>query len=285
MFAYYHAGKRGITLDTRAPESLPALEELGTRCRRRRDVAVATSPACRIRRRHPRGVVGTPTTRWSVRDHAVRPHRSVPASARHALRRVRDSGSMHTDRARPKVHRSRSRPAAFGRSGRARRRVHPRRLAEPRRGRRPDDRHLGERSGRQRKDFVFDRYEMMGMTQDRSLVIGYPPTGTWQCQRRAVRRRRAPTAALDSVPADARRSSRALGSVARTTCSYGGRSSTVSPRRSASSSRTATGSELVELGQAAGLPCSILNTPAEFVEDEQLAARDYFVTLPGGGRS
>ena len=35
------------------------------------------------------------------------------------------------------------------------------------------------------------------------------------------------------------------------------------------------------LGQAAGLPCSILNTPAEFVEDEQLAARDYFVTLPG----
>ena len=39
--------------------------------------------------------------------------------------------------------------------------------------------------------------------------------------------------------------------------------------------------ELVERGQALGLPCSILNTPAEFVDDEQLAARDYFVTLRG----
>ena len=32
------------------------------------------------------------------------------------------------------------------------------------------------------KDFVFDRYEMMGMTLDRSSSIGYPPTGTWQCR-------------------------------------------------------------------------------------------------------
>src|SRR5205814_935570 len=38
--------------------------------------------------------------------------------------------------------------------------------------------------------------------------------------------------------------------------------------------------ELVPKGQEVGLPCSVLNTPAEFVADEQLAARDYFVTLP-----
>jgi crotonobetainyl-CoA:carnitine CoA-transferase CaiB-like acyl-CoA transferase len=37
--------------------------------------------------------------------------------------------------------------------------------------------------------------------------------------------------------------------------------------------------ELLERGQEAGLPCSLLNTPAEFVADEQLAARDYFVTV------
>ena len=32
-------------------------------------------------------------------------------------------------------------------------------------------------------------------------------------------------------------------------------------------------------GQAFGLPCSVLNTPAEFVADEQLVARDFFVTV------
>ena len=49
VFAYYHAGKRGITLDTRLPESLPALAALGQRRRRRRDVAVAPSSARRLR--------------------------------------------------------------------------------------------------------------------------------------------------------------------------------------------------------------------------------------------
>jgi crotonobetainyl-CoA:carnitine CoA-transferase CaiB-like acyl-CoA transferase len=37
--------------------------------------------------------------------------------------------------------------------------------------------------------------------------------------------------------------------------------------------------DLLERGQAAGLPCAVMHTPAEFVADEQLDARDYFVTL------
>ncbi len=36
---------------------------------------------------------------------------------------------------------------------------------------------------------------------------------------------------------------------------------------------------LVERGQAAGLPCATSNTPAQFVEDPQLAAREFFVTV------
>jgi crotonobetainyl-CoA:carnitine CoA-transferase CaiB-like acyl-CoA transferase len=56
---------------------------------------------------------------------------------------------------------------------------------------------------------------------------------------------------------------------------FDGLSETIS-RLLAERSRT----ELVPKGQEAGLPCSVLNTPAEFVVDEQLVARDYFVTLP-----
>jgi crotonobetainyl-CoA:carnitine CoA-transferase CaiB-like acyl-CoA transferase len=37
--------------------------------------------------------------------------------------------------------------------------------------------------------------------------------------------------------------------------------------------------DLVERGQSAGLPCSLLNTPAEFVRDPQPRARAHFVTV------
>jgi crotonobetainyl-CoA:carnitine CoA-transferase CaiB-like acyl-CoA transferase len=36
---------------------------------------------------------------------------------------------------------------------------------------------------------------------------------------------------------------------------------------------------MLQRGQAAGLPCAVMHTPAEFVADEQLDARNYFVTL------
>src|SRR4029079_2894741 len=43
--------------------------------------------------------------------------------------------------------------------------------------------------------------------------------------------------------------------------------------------------ELFDRGQRIGLPVGLLNTPAQFVADEQLAARNVFVNLgrPGTG--
>src|SRR5258706_82137 len=32
------------------------------------------------------------------------------------------------------------------------------------------------------RDFAFDRYQMTGMSLDRTATIGSPPTGTWQCK-------------------------------------------------------------------------------------------------------
>ena len=151
--------------------------------------------------------------RGGVRDHAVRPHRSVPASARHALRRVRDQRVDAPDRhARgPTAHDPRT--AALRRSRRARGGVHPRRPPEPRRGRRTDDRHLGERS-RRRQGLRLRPLRDDGHDARSQLVDRLPAHRHLAVPGRAVRRRRAPDPALDRVPPHARRSSRALGSVA-----------------------------------------------------------------------
>ena len=43
--------------------------------------------------------------------------------------------------------------------------------------------------------------------------------------------------------------------------------------------------EFVVAGQAAGLPCALTQTPAQFVQDPQPAARDFFIesSRPGTG--
>ena len=130
------------------------------------------------------------------------------------------------------------------------------------------------------RDFAFDRYDVMGMAQDRTASIGYPPTGTWQCKDGpfdvAAHQTRHWTAFLRMLDDPPELSDPSLEDVLVRREIFDGLAETIS-KLLAGRSRN----ELVERGQAVGLPCSILNTPAEFVDDEQLVARDYFVTLRG----
>ena len=271
VFAYYHADKRGITLDTRHAESLPELEALGKTA----DVVVM-SPS---RRRPLAGFdEDTLAVSWAPDDAVVcaitpvRAHGTVPASARHALRgRTRragrctrsvprrstghDPGQQHWDEA-----------------SRARRGVHPRRVAELRRSRRPDDRHLGARSGRRRATSRSTGTTSWAWRMDRTSVIGYPPTGTWQCKdgpfdvaAHQTRHWNAFLRMLDdpaelSDPSLERRP-RPPGDLRR------------SRRDDQQAPRGPQPERARRAGPGGGLPCSILNTPGEFVEDEQLAAR------------
>ncbi len=238
MFTYYHADKRSITLDTRRAESLPALEELGNTA----DVIVISPsrrrPLAGFDEATPRGVVGT-RERGGLCDHALRPHRSVPASPRHTLRRVRDQRVDAQGRARGRSTGHHPGTAALGRSECARRRVHPGRIAEPRRSRRPNDRHLGARSGSDarlrfrpvRRD-GHDAGSHRGRSAIHQLVRGSARTvrSTSPRIKRATGLR---SCGCSTIPP----SSRILRSK---TSSYAGRSSTVWPRRSPSCWRTAT---------------------------------------------
>jgi crotonobetainyl-CoA:carnitine CoA-transferase CaiB-like acyl-CoA transferase len=129
------------------------------------------------------------------------------------------------------------------------------------------------------RDFAFDRYDVMGMAQDRTVLIGYPPTGTWQCKDGpfdvAAHQTRHWDAFLRMLDSPPELSAPSLQDVLVRREIFDGLAETISGLL-AERSRT----ELVRKGQEAGLPCSVLNTPAEFVVDEQLAARGYFVTLP-----
>jgi crotonobetainyl-CoA:carnitine CoA-transferase CaiB-like acyl-CoA transferase len=277
VFAYYHAGKRGITLDTRRDASAPLLERLGHDA----DVVVI-SPS----RRRP--LAGFDEARlgvsWAPEDAvicSVTPygltgpyrHRRATHFIGHAtsggMHRVGPPegppvtipGQQHWDEA--SAHAALSVLAAL--------------QNRPRVGGQTID--IAAHEVAVTRDFAFDRYQMTGMALDRTATIGYPPTGTWQCKdgpfdvaAHQTRHWDAFVRMLDSPP---ELSAPALRDVLVRREVFDGLSETISGLL-AERSRT----ELVPKGQAVGLPCSVLNTPAEFVVDEQLAARDYFVTLP-----
>ncbi len=278
VFAYYHADKRGITLDTRRAESLPVLEELGSTA----DVIVM-SPS---RRRPLAGFdEDTLVVSWAPDDAVVCAITPFGLTGPYRHRRATHfvayatSGSMH------KVGPPEGPPLAI-----------------------PGQQHWDEASAHAAvcvlaalqnrdavggqtidisahevaaaRDFAFDRYDVMGMAQDRAATIGYPPTGTWQCKDGpfdvAAHQTRHWGAFLRMLDDPPELSDPSLEDVLVRREIFDGLAETISELL-ASRSR----GELVERGQAVGLPCSILNTPAEFVDDEQLAARNYFVTLRG----
>ena len=134
------------------------------------------------------------------------------------------------------------------------------------------------------KDFVFDRYEMMGMTLDRSSSIGYPPTGTWQCRDGpfdvAAHQTRHWTAFLRMLDDPPELSDPSLNDVLVRREIYDGLAETISGLLADRNRK-----ELVVLGQAAGLPCSILNTPGRVRRGRAARGARLLRDLAGRGRS
>lgn len=276
VFAYYHSGKRGITLDTRHDASAPLLAELAKTA----DVVVI-SPS----RRGP--LAGFDEDRlalsWTADDTivcSITPYGLTgPYRHRRATHFVAfaSSGGMH------KIGPPEGPPVTM-----------------------PGQQHWDDASAHAAlcvlavlqnrgnvggqtidisahevavtRDFAFDRYHVVGMAQDRVTGIGYPPTGTWQCKDGpfdvAAHQTRHWDAFLRMLDSPPELSAPSLQDVLVRREIFDGLAETISAIL-AERSR----SELVVRGQQAGLPCSVLNTPAEFVEDEQLEARGYFVTL------
>jgi crotonobetainyl-CoA:carnitine CoA-transferase CaiB-like acyl-CoA transferase len=278
VFAYYHAGKRGVTLDTRRDESVQLLEEVA----RTTDVVVM-SPSRRqplagfdedglavswapddavICSVTPYGLTGPYRHRRATHFvgyatsggmHKIGPPEGPPVTI---------PGQQHWDEA--SAHAALAVLAALQNRARV--------------GGQTID--ISAHEVAATRDFAFDRYQMVGITQDRAGVIGYPPTGTWECRdgpfdvaAHQTRHWDAFLLMLDSPP---ELSAPALRDVLVRREIFDGLSETI---RDLLADRSRT--ELVRKGQAVGLPCSVLNTPAEFVADEQLAAREYFVTLRG----
>lgn len=132
-------------------------------------------------------------------------------------------------------------------------------------------------------DFV-QRYSVAQVILSRDAAASYPPTGTWECADGRIEfqvhteRHWAgfvdmlgnPDELMDPALAQrlvrARETDRLTAYVADALC-------------------TRSRYQLVEMGQARGVPCGLLNTPAQFVDDEQAVARGLFPIhdVPGLG--
>lgn len=284
VFAYYHAAKRGITLDTRRNESLPLLRELGASA----DVIVM-SPS----RRRPLAGFANDTDgdgdgadlalSWADDDAIVCSITPYGLTGPYRHRRATHfvafatSGGMHI------IGPAEGPPVAIpGRQHWDDAGAHATLcvLAALQNratvGGQTID--ISAHEVAATRDFVFDRYDVVGMAQNRATGIGYPPTGTWQCKDGpfdvAAHQTRHWDAFLQMLDNPAELSDPSLADVLVRRAIFDGLAETIAGLL-AERSRY----DLVVRGQAVGLPCSVLNTPAEFVADEQLAARDYFDTV------
>ncbi|HXY91210.1 MAG TPA: CoA transferase [Acidimicrobiia bacterium] len=276
VFAYYHADKRGVTLDTRRAESLAVLDALGATA----DVVVI-SPS----RRHPLAGFDDESLALAwARDDAIvcsiTPYGLTgPYRHRRATHFVAYAGSGQMHRAGPpegppivipgQQHWDEaSAHAAVAVLAALRNRATV--------GGQTID--LSAQEIAVTRDFAFDRYDIEGMSLDRSGVVGFPPTGTWQCRDGpfdvSAHQTRHWDAFLEMLEHPYELSDPSLADVLVRREIFDGLQATINELL-ADRSRM----DLLERGQRAGLPCALLNTPAQFVADEQLAARDYFVTL------
>jgi crotonobetainyl-CoA:carnitine CoA-transferase CaiB-like acyl-CoA transferase len=133
-------------------------------------------------------------------------------------------------------------------------------------------------------DFYFERYEFAGAWPTvRSVPVGIPPTGTWQCAdgvlEISAHQHHHWAAFLHMLDDPEELSEPALQDMAMRRELADGLVDVVAelmaPHRR---------HDLLEKGQSMGLPVALVNTPAEFVADAQLQARRSFTTvaLDGG---
>jgi crotonobetainyl-CoA:carnitine CoA-transferase CaiB-like acyl-CoA transferase len=128
------------------------------------------------------------------------------------------------------------------------------------------------------RDDIVDRYSVGMFTWGRTIAVGIPPSGTWQCRDGyldiAAHQEHHWEAFLTMLDHPPELAEPALADMVVRRDLHDGVSEVIAAVLAPRSRE-----ELLARGQAAGLPCGLLNTPAEFVCDEQPRARGSFVAL------
>jgi CoA:oxalate CoA-transferase len=277
LFAAYHANKRGITLDVRRPEAAILLAGLG----REVDVVVVAptlrspiigldvdtgslewaSPSTVVCAITPFGLTGpwrdlraTPFTSFAMSGgmHRVGPLDGPPVAIPAQV--SWDEAGIHAAAAVMAALEARSR---WG-------------------GQTID---LSAHEVAAGKDFLVERYDREAMTAwGRSRVVGYPPTGTWECVdgpfEVACHQLHHWDAFLAMLDHPDELSEPSLRDPLIRRAVFDGLEKVIA-KLMATRSR----GELFAKGQTAGLPCCPQYRPAEFVEDVQPRARDIFVPV------
>lgn len=131
----------------------------------------------------------------------------------------------------------------------------------------------------QYQDVLWEAYHFQGLRPGgRTIPIGVPPTGVWECRDGlfdvAAHQVQHWEAFLEMLDYPEELAEPALADMAIRQQIFDGVSEIVASLL-ASRSRY----QLFDRGQRVGLPVGLLNTPAQFIADEQLSAREFFVDL------
>ena len=134
------------------------------------------------------------------------------------------------------------------------------------------------------KDFLIERFDVGAINEwGRSVEIGIPPSGLWECRdgllRISAHQRHHWDAFLAMVDHPDELSEPSLHDPQVRREIFDGLQDVIA-RLVQDRSRY----ELFEKGQAVGLPCAPVNAPGDFVDDEQPQARELFATVGAPGR-
>lgn len=281
LFASYHVNKRGVTLDVSDERALPLLAELGAGA----DVVVL-SPS----RRAP--VVGfdrdVPSLSWARVDAIVAV--VTPFGFTGPLRDFRTTpfvsfamgGGMHhigEPEGPPVAPPGQLQWDEAGLAGAAG--ILAALRARPAAGGQFLDLSVHEVAAA--KDFLIERYDAEGSgVRGRSLGIGYPPTGTWQCVdgplEVSCHQRHHWDAFLEMLGRPEELSEPSLADPLVRREAFEGLGDVIAGLMATESRH-----DLFARGQAVGLPCNPLNTPMAYVHDEQPRSRGLFVTTTKEG--
>jgi crotonobetainyl-CoA:carnitine CoA-transferase CaiB-like acyl-CoA transferase len=131
----------------------------------------------------------------------------------------------------------------------------------------------------QYQEVLWEAYHFQGFRPGgRSIPIGVPPTGVWECRDGlfdvAAHQVQHWEAFLEMLDHPEELAAPSLTDMATRQLIFDGVSEIIGTLLAPRSRY-----ELFDRGQRIGLPVGLLNTPAQFVADEQLAARNFFVNL------